>query len=223
MLFVIVFALCSLPAWAQQETGELTTSADWSDEIEALVKHDEANPPKLYSVLFVGSSSIRVWKTLQQDFPGIPVINHGFGGSQIRDSTYYVDKLVAPYKPRAIVLYAGDNDLAQGRSVYQVVNDVFDFVHRVRIELPDVPILYVSIKPSPSREALIPQIRQVNHMVTQRAMRNRSLMVVDVFDPMLSDDGKPRPELFGQDMLHMNAKGYALWKKMLDPYLVPIR
>ncbi|WP_254775325.1 SGNH/GDSL hydrolase family protein [Pseudoxanthomonas sp. GM95] len=180
---------------------------------------DAAHAPPHHAVLFIGSSSIRKWTSLTQDFAGTAVINRGFGGSEVRDSTYYADRIVVPYQPREVVFYAGDNDLNSGRSAEQVVDDTFAFITRIRRDLPGVPVVYISIKPSPSRAELLPKIRQVNAQVAQRAAQLKDVHYVDVFTPMLTRDGKLRPELFEADMLHMKPEGYALWTKLLTPYV----
>jgi hypothetical protein len=131
----------------------------WQAEITSLVAGDAVHPPPQHAVLFVGSSSIRLWTTLAEDIPGVPAINRGFGGSRIADSTYYADRIVVPYHPKLIIMYAGDNDVAEGRTPRQVIDDFKDFVARVRRDLPDVAIAYLSIKPSVARAATWPQMR----------------------------------------------------------------
>lgn len=200
--------------------GQVSNAA-WEQDMRDFAASDAANPPPRDAVLFIGSSSIRMWETLAQDFPGTPVINRGFGGSEVRDSTWYADRIVTPYKPRQIVFYAGDNDLNSGRSPQQVAADVQAFIARVRRDLPGVPVVYLSIKPSPSRANLLPQIRQANALIQQRTAQMRDVRYVDVFTPMLGPDGQPRPALFREDMLHMTADGYALWTKALAPYIAP--
>jgi lysophospholipase L1-like esterase len=196
------------------------SNPEWAKDMDRFAAQDAASPPPQGAVLFIGSSSIRKWTSLAQDFAGTPVINRGFGGSEVRDSTYYADRIVVPYRPREVVFYAGDNDLNSGRSVQQVVDDTFAFIARVRRELPGVPFVYISIKPSPSRAELLPRIRQVNAQIARRAAQLQDVHYLDVFTPMLSADGQLRPELFEADMLHMKPEGYALWTRLLTPYVV---
>lgn len=207
------------PAAPPEVASGAVSNPAWAKDMDAFAAQDAANPPPRHAVLFIGSSSIRMWSTLAQDFAGTPVINRGFGGSEVRDSTYYADRIVVPYQPREIVFYAGDNDLAAGRSVQQVVQDTFAFIARVRRDLPGVPVVYLSIKPSPSRAQLLPQIRQVNAQIAARAARLQGVHFVDVFTPMLGADGQPRRELFREDMLHMTPEGYAIWTRALKPYV----
>jgi len=195
------------------------SNAEWAKDMDQFAAQDAANPPPRDAVLFIGSSSIRKWTSLAQDFAGTPVINRGFGGSEVRDSTYYADRIVVPYRPREVVFYAGDNDLNSGRSVQQVVDDTFAFIARIRRDLPGVPVVYISIKPSPSRAELLPKIRQANALIAQRAAQLQDVHYVDVFTPMLTADGQLRPELFEADMLHMKPEGYALWTQLLTPYV----
>lgn len=180
---------------------------------------DAIAPPPRHAILFVGSSSIRFWDTLAEDFPGVPVINRGFGGSHVRDSTWYADRIVVPYAPRMIVLYAGENDLESGRSPQQVREDFHAFVARVRRDLPAVSIAYISSKPSPLRIHMLEAERQANALIEADAARLK-VRFIDVFTPMLDARGQPRGELFGEDRLHMNPAGYALWKQVVAPYLI---
>ena len=189
----------------------------WEAEIRAFETSDRTNPPPHGAILFLGSSSFRLWKTLPQDFPGKAVINRGFGGSEISDSTALADRIIFPYHPRLIVLYAGDNDLANGKSASQVVADYLAFVHTVRARLPEVQIAFLSIKPSPSRWHLKTQIEAANQEIA--AIKEKGLLFIDVYHPMLGPDGNPDPELFMPDKLHPNAKAYHLWTRVIAPYL----
>ena len=191
----------------------------WQPDIDRLVADDSAHPPPQQGVLFVGSSSIRMWTTLAADFPGVPVINRGFGGSAIADSTYYADRIVVPYHPRLIVMYAGDNDIAEGDTPAQVCDAFRTFVARVRRALPETAIAYISIKPSLARAALWPQMREANRMIADGSRKQRGVTFVDVATRMLDANGKPRPELFRTDGLHMDAAGYAIWTQALKPVL----
>ncbi|MEP6938891.1 MAG: SGNH/GDSL hydrolase family protein [Rudaea sp.] len=190
----------------------------WQREIDALIAADAAHPPQ-HGVLFVGSSSIRLWSTLAADFPGIPVVNRGFGGSRIEDATRNVARLVSPYHPNVVVLYAGDNDIAEGRSSRQVLADFEAFVASVRQESPRTPILYLSIKPSVARFALWPRMREANEMIGAWARGRRDIVMIDVTKTMLDAVGQPRPELLQPDGLHMRPAGYAIWIEALQPVL----
>jgi len=188
-------------------------------EIDALVAGDAVHPPPQHAVLFVGSSSIRLWTTLAEDFPGVATINRGFGGSRIADSTYYADAIIVPYHPSLIILYAGDNDVAEGRTPRQVIDDFKAFVARVRRDLPQVAIVYVSIKPSIARAAMWPQMRAANEGIAHWAGTQKEVTFVDVAAKMLDAHGKPRPELLREDGLHMLRAGYAVWIEALRPVL----
>ena len=189
----------------------------WEPEIKAFEASDRTNPPPQGAILFVGSSSIRIWKTLAQDFPGHQVINRGFGGSKIADSTAFADRIIVPYHPSMVALYAGDNDLAAGNTPAQVVADYRAFVRKIRAKLPDATIAFISIKPSPSRWHLHDKMQAANHQIA--SMKGNKLIFIDVYSAMLGADGKPRPELFLPDGLHMNAAGYRLWTSIIEPRL----
>jgi lysophospholipase L1-like esterase len=191
----------------------------FEEDIHQFEAADRRAPPPTGAVLFVGSSSIRMWETLAQDFPGVPTINRGFGGSQLGDVVYFADRIILPYKPRVIVVYAGDNDLEAGRSPHQVLSDFEQLVIHVLPRLPEARILFVSIKPSIARWRLVDEIREANALVRDYTTRDKRLVYVDVFTPMLDERGQPRPELFLEDGLHMNAKGYAIWRERIAPLI----
>jgi lysophospholipase L1-like esterase len=191
----------------------------WNADIQAFEASDKANPPPTNAVLFLGSSSIRFWKTLSTDFPGYRVINRGFGGSDLDDATAFADRIVAPYRPAALVMYAGDNDLQGGDTPEQVRDDFAAFVAKVRQAQPDLPIAFIAIKPSVARVALLPNILRANTLIRQWAMTQKNVAFLDVVPAMLDERGQPIPDLFMQDGLHMNAKGYALWVAQVKPWL----
>ncbi len=213
-LLGFVLSLASVGVAFAQDTTD-----PWQKEIAVLVAGDVANPPPQHAVLFVGSSSIRLWTTLAQDFPGIPSINRGFGGSLIADSTRYVGRIVVPYHPNVIVLYAGDNDIAEHRTSSQAIDAFKAFVARVRRDLPQVPIVFISIKPSVSRAALWSQMREANEGIAVWAKTQAKVIYLDVASKMLDPDGKPRPELLREDGLHMTPAGYTIWIAALKPVL----
>lgn len=207
----------SVQSRAPQIPAEVS-NAEWERDMQRFAAEDQAAPPPKRAVLFVGSSSIRLWETLAQDFPGVPVINRGFGGSEVRDSTWYADRIIVPYRPRMILLYAGDNDIAAGRTPQQVHADFIAFIERVRRDLPRTKIVYIATKPSPSRAHLLEAQRQANALVREEAQR-RGVTYVDVFTPMLDANGQPREDLFVEDRLHMNRAGYELWRDLIAPLL----
>lgn len=186
-------------------------------DIRAFEAADRASPPPVGEVVFVGSSSIKNWTDVAADFPGVPVLNRGFGGSTLADVVYYADRIVLPYRPRLVVLYAGDNDLTLGRTPERLLGDYRAFVRRVRSALPTARIAFVSIKPSPSRRAYIDRARETNQRIRVEIMRDSLQAYVDVFTPMLNATGQPRPELFRADSLHMTRAGYLLWRTLLAP------
>lgn len=191
----------------------------WEPEVQTWEEEDRRNPPRQGGVLFIGSSSIRLWKTLAEDFPGLDVINRGFGGSEIADATDLAHRIVVPYRPRMIVLYAGDNDLANRRTPRQVRDDFAAFVARVRRDLPTVRIAFIAIKPSPARAHLLDRMREANALVRDYAATRRDVVFIDVFTPMMSRAGGVRADLFAEDGLHLNRAGYDLWKSLIAPAL----
>jgi lysophospholipase L1-like esterase len=199
--------------------GAYAKPSDWTAEIDNLTKADAAHPPAAHGIVFVGSSSIRFWETLEQDFPGLPVIRRGFGGSELADSVYYLDRLVLPYQPRTVVLYAGENDIAAGKTPEMVAADFHAFCAKLQAALPEVRIFYLSMKPSPLRWALHEKMQHGNALIAADCARDPHLTFVDVYTAMLAPDGQPRPELYRPDMLHMKHEGYEIWIRLLTPLL----
>jgi lysophospholipase L1-like esterase len=215
LALVILVAYLSTPSARARDANR---SARWEKAIAAFEEKDKASPPPRHAVLFVGSSSIRFWD-VAKSFPGLDVINRGFGGSELGDSVYFAPRIVLPYEPRTIVLYAGDNDLASGKTPEQVAADFREFTRLVLAKLPRTRIVFVSIKPSPSRWKLVDKSRQTNDLIAAHCKSDERLAYVDVATAMLGADGKPRAELFLSDNLHLNAKGYELWASLLKPHL----
>ncbi|NUQ66342.1 MAG: hypothetical protein HUU20_28095 [Pirellulales bacterium] len=192
----------------------------WEPAIAAMEAQDRESPPPENGILFVGSSSIRMWE-VKQSFPDLPVINRGFGGSQIADSVRYADRIVLPYRPRVIVFYAGDNDIAAGKTPEQVADDFKAFVGKVRDGLPRTRIVFIGIKPSIRRWAMVDKMREANRLIRALAAEDERLEYVDVDAPMIGHDGKPRAELFRSDGLHLSAEGYRRWADLVRPHLKP--
>jgi lysophospholipase L1-like esterase len=190
-------------------------SALWEKEIQAFAELDKKEFPKTGGVLFVGSSSIRGWRTVAQDFPEFYTINRGFGGSHLEDVNFYAPQIVFPYKPKLIVLYAGENDLVAGKSIETVFNDLKKFVASVRQNLPKSRLIVVSVKPSPSRWEFTPKFQELNRLMKVETEKDKHLLFVDVWTPMLDENSKPRKEIFLGDRLHMNPAGYKIWRETL--------
>jgi lysophospholipase L1-like esterase len=220
VLFLSLCAIAWLSANGRREArAEESNDAPFAGEIAAFEMWDRQNAVPRDGILFVGSSSIRLWQTAES-FPNLPVINRGFGGSTIADVNRYADRIVVKYKPRLIVFYAGDNDIAGGKSPQQVFNDFKQFVEYVSKELPESRIVYLSIKPSPSRAKFWPKVEETNSLIEKFVKSNPQLTYVDIATPMLGNDGKPRPNLFLDDELHMNDSGYKIWTEILRPRLI---
>lgn len=188
-------------------------------EIRAFEAADRASPTPPGGIVFFGSSSIRMWRSLDTDFPGLPVLNRGFGGSTLPEAIHYFSRAVLPHRPRTIVFYEGDNDLTFDWGPMRVADDYRTFVRTVRDSLPNTRIVFISLKPSPSRWRLVDQQREANRLVREIVARDTLQTFVDVFTPMLGANGRPRPELFIADSLHMTPAGYAIWREKVAPVL----
>jgi lysophospholipase L1-like esterase len=193
----------------------------WSD-IQAFKKQDSLQMPPQHEILFVGSSSFTKWTDVQNYFPNYPIINRGFGGSTLLDVMMYADNVILPYQPKQIVIYCGENDLAYNDSVsaQTVVNRFIALCDIITHVWQNVPIDFVSIKPSPSRAKLMPKMVETNKLIESFLKTKSNTAFIDVYHKMLNANGKPIGEIFGPDSLHMNAKGYAIWQKEIEPYLV---
>jgi lysophospholipase L1-like esterase len=193
----------------------------FESEIAAFEKWDHQNAVPYDCILFVGSSSIRLWQTADA-FPGMPVINRGFGGSTISDVNRFAARIVFKYRPKAIVFYAGDNDIASSRTPERVFADYEMFARSVHERLPKTRLVYLAIKPSPSRWKLWSKAQAVNARIEELTKQNKLDLYVDAATPILGSDGEPRKEFFREDGLHMNDKGYKAWNELLTPILVDI-
>jgi lysophospholipase L1-like esterase len=192
----------------------------WED-IQAFKKQDSDHFPGTNKILFVGSSSFTKWTDVQSYFPAYPVINRGFGGSTLPDQVRYIKDVVFPYRPKQIIIYCGENDLASSdtvtaKMVYTRFRQLFTLI---RNKLSNVSIIYISMKPSPSRQLLLGKMREGNMLIRNFLRTKKNTGYVDVYKEMIDDEGKPVADLFLEDNLHMNKKGYVIWQKAIQPYL----
>jgi lysophospholipase L1-like esterase len=197
----------------------VTAPSQWETEFQQFEAQDRASPPRPGGIVFVGSSSIRNWVTLDRDFPGLPVLNRGFGGSESGDAVEFEDRIVVRYKPRVVVYYEGDNDLFAGKTPSQVLNNFRSFVATMHRELPRTRLVFVSVKPSIARWNIVAKTRETNQLVRGYVTSDDRLVYVDVFGPMLDASGQPRRELFVEDGLHMTPAGYAIWRELIAPVI----
>jgi len=191
----------------------------WEKEIAFFVEMDRRQTPPENAVLFVGSSSIRLWENLRESFPNKRIINRGFGGSRIEDVNHYFDRLVAQFQPKSIVLYAGENDVATGVAPETVRDQYRKFSALVHRRLPKTKIFYLCLKPSPRRWEHAQSFRQTNDLIRAEIHHDRQAQFVDAWTDMLGTDGTPRQDIFAADRLHLNEKGYAIWTTLLKKML----
>lgn len=209
ILFFLVAGLCH----AQQPPF-------WND-IQSFKKKDSVSFPPKNANLLIGSSSFTMWKDVQKDFPNYTIVNRGFGGSSLPDLIRYVNDIVFPYNPKQILIYCGENDFASSDTVTvkMVVERFSKLYDLIRKKLPKTPILYISMKPSPSRVLLLPKFIEANSLIKKFLARRRNTGYIDVYKEMIDDEGKPKGELFLEDNLHMNKDGYAIWKRVIESFL----
>ena len=204
-------------SYAQDKPAE-NPAEKWEEDIRQFEQWDSKNTFPSDAVLFVGSSSIRLWPT-RECFEEFAVLNRGFGGSQISDVNYFAGRIVLPYGPRVIVFYAGDNDVAAGKSARQVFDGYKAFTRLVHEKLPVTRIIYIGIKPSRSRWSLWPVMKEANAMIRDFSDKDGRLFYFDSAAPLLGSDGMPDDALFLKDQLHLNEKGYEAWTKLIRPVI----
>ncbi|MBK7121840.1 MAG: G-D-S-L family lipolytic protein [Chitinophagaceae bacterium] len=194
----------------------------FASEIAAFKKQDSISFPPAKAILFVGSSSFRMWKDMPGYFPGYTIINRGFGGSAFPDVIRYAGDIILPYRPKQIVIYCGENDFAGNDTLSpaQVTRRFMELFTIIRSRYKKVPIAYVSMKPSPSRTKLLAKFEAANEMIKNFLATKKRTAYIDVYHAMLQQDGTPDPDIFLDDKLHMNAKGYAIWQKIIKPNLI---
>jgi len=193
---------------------------EWYEpEVNALESHLRSQPPAPGSVAFYGSSSIRRWTTLAEDFPELPIVNLGFGGSTMQACAHFFDRLVAPIRPRSVVLYAGDNDIGDGHSPEAVMLSFGSILAKMRRQLDGTRIVCLAIKPSPARSALGEKILAANRMIAEALAAHPGGTFVDIHQHMLELNGQPRTSLFDEDGLHLSQDGYRLWASLLHAKL----
>ena len=215
--------LCIVALTPAMRYAEAASPADpdpnrFAKQIETFTEWDSRNAVPANPVLFVGSSSIRLWRT-HEAFPDLPVVNRGFGGSHISEVIHFSDRVVLPYKAQVIVFYAGDNDVAGGKSAQRVFEDYRRFVGLVHAAKPDTCLVFLPIKPSRARWTLWPTMAKANELIRDWCKRDKRLFFADLATPLLGSDGMPRRELFLKDQLHLSPDGYAVWNRALAPVL----
>jgi lysophospholipase L1-like esterase len=212
---LVALLLFTAPARAQKSSGP----ERWEKDIAAYEAQDKASPPPKGGIVFIGSSTIRRWTSLPQDYPNHKVINRGFGGSQIADAAHFADRIVIPYAPRAVFLRAGGNDLNAGKTVEQVFNDFQNFVAKIHARLPETDIYYISLCPSIARWKQADKEKELNSKVQAFSAGKPHVKYIETYDMSLGTDGQPRPELFAPDKLHFNAEGNKLLAERIRPHL----
>lgn len=209
--FIMICMGSVLQAQAQERPFE--------NEIAAFEKQDQKDFPMKGGIVFTGSSSIRMWGDLKDRFAGYHIIQRGFGGCQLSDVTYYADRIIFPYRPSKVFVYAGDNDLASGQSAEEVFAEFIEFYQLMTDSLPDAKVYFIAAKPSPSRQSLLPAYREFNNKVARFIQNSCNWQYVDVFEAMLNEHGVPKGDLFLEDKLHLNSKGYDIWEELIAEYL----
>jgi len=221
-LYLLLFFLAACNEIRKEETSipEAPPPPLFWNDIQNFKKQDSVSFPPRNAILLIGSSSFTKWTDVQDYFPGYTIVNRGFGGSTLLDEIFYVNDIVFPYQPKQIIIYCGENDLASSDTVTAaMVSDRFKQLFQMIRDKSEAPIAYISMKPSPSRRHLFPKMREGNQLIKDFLATQKNTAFIDVHQKMLDSTGEPMPEIFLDDSLHMNAKGYAIWKKEMEPYM----
>lgn len=221
-LYLVCFA-CLLVVPGESNYGQGTAPKprnheQWSKEIARFEEKDRLKPPPTNAILFAGSSTMVYWNTAKS-FPDLTTINRGFGGSHLSDSVYFAQRIIVKYQPSVVVVYAGDNDLADGVSPGQLRQDFLDLVKIIHKVLPKTRIIYLAIKPCPLRWKLFDTQKVANRMIEDICKKDERLQYIDTVKPMLDETGKPRKDLYRADGLHLSDKGYEMWTSILKPLI----
>ena len=219
-MVVILFLLSSCK---ENDGGNILNSNRWESDIQAFEAYDNQVPPAEGSVLFIGSSSIMNWKTLSDDMNPVPVINRGFGGSTMSDLNYYRDRIIKNHKPKIVVVYEGDNDIAAGVSIEALIAEYENFIDYMEEEHSTVEICFISIKPSPKRIDYWPSMKTANFQLKKLIdIDSDRLCYLNIANAMLDEYGEPNKKLFLSDELHLNRQGYVIWSDVIRPKILSI-
>ena len=219
-LYIILFVLAACKSNTNQESKLVADPPFWND-IQNFKRQDSISVPQKGAILLIGSSSFTMWNDVQNYFPGYSIANRGFGGSTLLDQIRYADDIIFPYQPKQIIIYCGENDLASSDSVTAtMVVDRFKQLYQMIREKTEAPVAYISMKPSPSRRHLFQKMREANGLIKDFVASQKNAVFIDVHQKMLNEAGEPIPEIFLEDSLHMNAKGYSIWQEAMKPYLI---
>jgi lysophospholipase L1-like esterase len=227
-IFSVLFGVVALVmaagcAGTHQKAAQLpplVATNQWTGELRRFEAQDATNPPPRRPIVFTGSSSIRMWTNLTADFPNMGVMNRGFGGSQMSDVNQHFERLILQYHPRQVVIYCGGNDINAGKSAQQVVAETQKFLDRMARDLPKTKVSYISIALNPSRWNQRDKVTAANQRIKELIAARKNAEFIDVVSAMLEADGTPKPDIFLNDRLHMNRKGYELWKPIVGARLV---
>jgi len=216
LLKLVLLLVFFQPVYSQQK------ALPFAKEIAEFKRQDSADFPAAGQILLIGSSSFTIWKDVEDYFPGYQILNRAFGGSTLVEQIRYVEQVVYPYNPKQILVYCGENDLANSDSVTaQVVINRFKTLYGlIRKKYPKVPVYFVSLKPSPSRVLLLEKMIAANSGIRSFLAKQKNTGFIDVYSQMIDDEGKPKPELFRDDNLHMKKDGYLIWQRVIGPYLI---
>lgn len=217
---LLLAVLLALAAFSYAALAQKYERADlWQKEIDAFAEIDRRQTPPADAILFVGSSSMRKWESLRRDFPKANVVNRGFGGSHIEDVNYFFDQTVTPFQAKKIFFYAGENDVTAGKTPERVLEDFKRFAALAAEKSPRAKIYFISLKPSPSRWNLREKFQQTNALIKAEIEKMKRVEFVDVWSAMLDEKGEPKAEIFIEDRLHLNQKGYDIWRAVLARYV----
>ncbi len=220
LTIIFILSIFILPLRISSQDSVYHRANEWKEQLQRYYKQDSVSFPGKGQVLFVGSSSIGMWKNLPASFPGHPVFGRGFGGSRMSDLLFHMQRLVIDYRPAQIVLYCGENDISNGVSPQDLLYDVKTFVRILELHLPGVPLLILSIKPSPLLFKLIEKQKEANRLIEEFCQTKSHLRFIDITKFMVDESGTPRKDLYLTDGLHVNTQAYCMWAQAIEKFLI---
>lgn len=204
-------------AWGLRR--DISPPRSWESEVAQFEKRDLTNAPPEEAVLFVGSSSIKLWESLRADLPRYRVFRRGFGGAHMSDVVKYARRVILPYDLEMVVVHAGGNDIAAGATPDEVFEEYKELVKILHRHDPKLRVAFLSLKPSPSRWTIRKNLAEVNEKIAKFAATDARLVYIDIYSKMMGPGEVARPDLFAEDGLHLNSRGYRIWADAVRPHL----
>jgi lysophospholipase L1-like esterase len=219
LLKICVVFISVLLFLSNSVVGQYNPETKWGESIAKYERQDSISMPEPGGILLLGSSSFTIWKDVGDNFPGKNIVNRGFGGSQMSDVLYFKERLILPYQPVQLILYEGENDIANGKMPDTIFSELVQLVNWTKTHFPEIKISILSMKPSPRRWEFRETMLEMNKKLNKYAEETENIDFINIWDPLLGSNGKPVKDNYLEDLLHLNANGYKIWQKAISPFL----